>query len=47
MFGYATDLRSNTQGRATYTMQFDSYDEVPPNIAEKIVEGRSGDAAAA
>jgi elongation factor G len=47
MFGYATDLRSNTQGRATYTMQFDSYDEVPPNIAEKIVEGRSGDKAAA
>jgi elongation factor G len=47
MFGYATDLRSNTQGRATYTMQFDSYDEVPPNIAEKIVEGRNGDAAAA
>jgi elongation factor G len=46
MFGYATDLRSNTQGRATYTMQFDSYDEVPPNIAEKIVEGR-GTAAAA
>jgi elongation factor G len=47
MFGYATDLRSNTQGRATYTMQFDSYDEVPPNIAEKIVEGRTGSAAAA
>jgi elongation factor G len=47
MFGYATDLRSNTQGRATYTMQFDSYDEVPPNIAEKIVEGRNGNAAAA
>jgi elongation factor G len=47
MFGYATDLRSNTQGRATYTMQFDSYDEVPPNIAEKIVEGRSGSAEAA
>src|SRR3954452_10966171 len=43
MFGYATDLRSNTQGRATYTMQFDSYDEVPPNIAEKIVEGRVGE----
>jgi elongation factor G len=36
MFGYATDLRSNTQGRATYTMQFERYDEVPPNIAEKI-----------
>jgi elongation factor G len=47
MFGYATDLRSNTQGRATYTMQFDSYDEVPPNIAEKIIEGRNGNAAAA
>jgi elongation factor G len=47
MFGYATDLRSNTQGRATYTMQFDSYDEVPPNIAEKIVEGRNGSADAA
>jgi elongation factor G len=43
MFGYATDLRSNTQGRATYTMQFDSYDEVPPNIAEKVVEGRTGE----
>jgi len=47
MFGYATDLRSNTQGRATYTMQFDSYDEVPPNIAEKVVGERTGDTAAA
>jgi elongation factor G len=37
MFGYATDLRSNTQGRATYTMQFERYDEVPPNIADKVV----------
>ena len=37
MFGYATDVRSNTQGRATYTMQFDRYQEVPPNIAEKVV----------
>jgi elongation factor G len=36
MFGYATDVRSNTQGRATYTMQFERYDEVPPNIADKI-----------
>ena len=36
MFGYATDVRSNTQGRATYTMQFDRYDEVPPNIAEGL-----------
>jgi elongation factor G len=37
MFGYATDLRSTTQGRATYTMQFDRYEEVPTNIAEKVV----------
>ena len=37
MFGYATDLRSNTQGRATYTMQFERYEEVPPNIAERVV----------
>src|ERR671939_708300 len=43
MFGYVTDLRSNTQGRATSTMQFDSYDEVPPNIAEKVVEHRTGE----
>ncbi len=37
MFGYATDLRSNTQGRATYTMQFERYEEVPANITEKVV----------
>jgi elongation factor G len=37
MFGYATDLRSRTQGRATYTMQFDSYQEVPKSIAEEII----------
>ncbi len=37
MFGYATDLRSNTQGRATYSMQFERYEEVPANIAEKVV----------
>ncbi len=43
MFGYATDVRSMTQGRATYTMQFDGYEEVPPNIAEKIVGERSGE----
>ena len=45
MFGYATDLRSSTQGRATYTMQFERYEEVPANIAEEIVEqpvGRAG-----
>jgi elongation factor G len=39
MFGYATDVRSNTQGRATYTMQFERYEEVPPNIAEKVIGG--------
>jgi elongation factor G len=38
MFGYATDVRSNTQGRATYTMQFDRYDEVPSNIADGLQE---------
>jgi len=43
MFGYATDLRSNTQGRANYTMQFEAYEEVPPNIAEKVVEARTGE----
>ena len=37
MFGYATDLRSATQGRATYTMEFEKYNEVPANIAEAIV----------
>ena len=36
MFGYATDLRSMTQGRASFTMQFDHYEKVPANIAEAI-----------
>ncbi len=40
MFGYATDLRSKTQGRGTYTMQFAHYEEVPHNIAEKILGKR-------
>jgi elongation factor G len=39
MFGYATDLRSATQGRATYTMEFLKYAEVPANIAESIIDG--------
>src|SRR3954469_24482086 len=43
MFGYATDLRSSTQGRANYTMQFERYEEVPDSIAEEIVELRSGE----
>ena len=37
MFGYATDLRSRTQGRAVYTMQFHSYQEVPATISAEIV----------
>jgi elongation factor G len=40
MFGYATDLRSMTQGRASYTMEFAQYSEVPPNVAQAIVEGK-------
>ncbi|HSI81117.1 MAG TPA: elongation factor G [Solirubrobacterales bacterium] len=43
MFGYATDLRSSTQGRASYTMQFERYEEVPENIAEQIVEHRTAE----
>lgn len=42
MFGYATALRSMTQGQASYTMEFDHYAEVPRNIAEKIIESRQG-----
>jgi elongation factor G len=42
MFGYATDLRSMTQGRATYTMQFARYEEVPPAIAEEIMAKVAG-----
>jgi elongation factor G len=38
MFGYATSLRSMTQGRAIYTMQFDHYEEVPKSVSEKIIE---------
>ena len=43
MFGYSTDLRSKTQGRATYTMQFSSYEEVPKNIMEGIVAKVKGE----
>lgn len=41
MFGYATDLRSMTQGRATYIMKFSHYEEVPPNVAEQIIGERT------
>lgn len=42
MFGYSTDLRSQTQGRATYSMEFDHYDEVPKNVSEEIIKQRNG-----
>ncbi|MFV0482458.1 MAG: elongation factor G [Campylobacteraceae bacterium] len=42
MFGYSTDLRSQTQGRATYSMEFDHYQEVPKNVAEEIIKKRNG-----
>jgi len=42
MFGYATDLRSRTQGRATYTMQFHAYAEVPDGIAKEIIARATG-----
>jgi elongation factor G len=41
MFGYATDLRSKTQGRGTYTMQFDHYEEVPRNLADEVIHHRA------
>ena len=43
MFGYATSLRSNTQGRGTYTMYFDHYEEVPNSIAEEIIKKNTGE----
>jgi elongation factor G len=42
MFGYSTDLRSMTQGRGTYSMVFDHYEEVPSNIADEIIKERQG-----
>jgi elongation factor G len=43
MFGYTTDLRSRTQGRGMFTMQFDHYEEVPKSVAEKIIGRKSAD----
>lgn len=40
MFGYATNLRSLTQGRGTFTMEFDCYEEIPKNITQEIIEGK-------
>ena len=44
MFGYATDLRSGTQGRAVYTMQFDSYEPVPKSVQDEIISKAGGNA---
>jgi len=41
MFGYSTSLRSQTQGRATYTMEFKHYSEAPRNVAESIIAARA------
>jgi elongation factor G len=43
MFGYATDLRSRTQGRATFTMQFDRYEPIPAHVADEIISKAQGD----
>jgi elongation factor G len=43
MFGYVSDLRSKTQGRASYSMQFDSYAEVPANVAKEIIAKATGE----
>lgn len=43
MFGYVGDLRSKTQGRAVFTMQFDSYAEVPSNVAQEIIAKARGE----
>jgi elongation factor G len=43
MFGYVGDLRSKTQGRASYSMQFDSYAEVPSNVAKEIIAKATGE----
>jgi elongation factor G len=44
MFGYATDIRSMTQGRGTFTMEFSHYEEVPKNVAETIIAKNKGNA---
>jgi elongation factor G len=44
MFGYATDLRSRTQGRATYSMHFDRYEQAPPDVSGEVVARMQGKA---
>ncbi len=43
MFGYATDLRSKTQGRATYSMEFEQYEVVPKQLAQQIIKKQRGE----
>jgi elongation factor G len=45
MFGYATDIRSRTQGRGSFTMHFSHYQQAPPNVSEEIIGGKNGDKA--
>jgi elongation factor G len=40
MFGYATDIRNKTKGQGTFTMEFNAYEEVPPNVAQEIAAGK-------
>ena len=47
MFGYATDIRSKTQGRGTFTMEFEQYEPMPNNIADPLISKFRGQAAAA
>jgi len=42
MFGYATDLRSRTQGRATYSMHFDRYEQAPSHVSEEVIAKMQG-----
>jgi elongation factor G len=42
MFGYSTDLRSRTQGRATYSMHFDRYEQAPPSTSEEVIARMQG-----
>jgi elongation factor G len=44
MFGYSTDIRSMTQGRGSYSMEFDHYEEAPRNVTEEIVKKRNASA---
>jgi len=42
MFGYATDIRSRTQGRGSFTMHFSHYEQAPPNVSEEVISRATG-----